>query len=126
MHRETVGPGDDNGEGCRVVAASGHRDGVVEVLPPPGAAQPPPSNAAKCQRDRQRRSHTEAGALGGVAPGQVDDGLRPPQDLAEFAGIAQLGNATNANAMVKVGSPIDSSSAICSDASRDPSRERPA
>jgi hypothetical protein len=23
-------------------------------------------------------------ALGGVAGGQVDDGLRPPQDLAEF------------------------------------------
>ena len=35
-------------------------------------------------------------------------------------------NAMNANPMVKVGSPIDSSSAICSDASRDPSRERPA
>ena len=32
----------------------------------------------------------------------------------------------NANPMVKFGSPIDSSSAICSDASRDPSPERPA
>ena len=37
----------------------------------------------------------------------------------------QMSNATNANPMVKVGSPIDSSSAICSDASREPSRERP-
>ncbi len=53
VNRATVGPGDDNGEGCRV-AVSGHRDGVVEVLAPSGTAQPPPSNAAKCQRDRQR------------------------------------------------------------------------
>ena len=85
----TVGPGDDKGEGCRI-AGSGHRDGVVEVLPPPGTAQPPPGDAANCQRKRQRRSDTEAGSLGGVAAGQVDDGLRPPQDLAEFAAIDQL------------------------------------
>ena len=38
----------------------------------------------------------------------------------------QLANATNANPMVKVGSPIDSSSAICSDASREASRVRSA
>ena len=39
---------------------------------------------------------------------------------------SQLTNATTANPMVGVGSPIDSSSAICSDASRDASRARPA
>ena len=44
-YRHTVDPGDDEGDGCRV-AVSGHHDGVVEVLPPPGTAQPPPSNAA--------------------------------------------------------------------------------
>ena len=38
----------------------------------------------------------------------------------------QAMNATNADPMVKVGSPIDSRSAICSDTSRDPLRERPA
>jgi hypothetical protein len=32
-YRKTVGPGDAKGEGCRV-AVSGHRDGVLEVLPP--------------------------------------------------------------------------------------------
>src|SRR3954449_6314749 len=88
-YRETVGPGDDSGEGYRV-AVSGHRDGVVEVLAPSGTAQPPPSKAAKCHRGRQRGSKTEAGALGGVVLGEVDDGLRPPQELAEFTGIAPV------------------------------------
>ena len=64
--------------------------------------------------------------LVGVAVGQVDDGLRPSQDLAEFTDAVQLQNAINVNAMVGVGSPIDSSNAICSDASREPSRVRPA
>ena len=54
LYRQTVGPGDDTREGCRVAAVSGHRDGVVEVLAPPGTAQPPPSTAAPCQRGRQR------------------------------------------------------------------------
>ena len=62
-----------------------------EVLPPSGTTQPPPGHAAPCQRDRQRGSHAEAGALGGVTGGQVDDGLRPPQDLAEFAGTEPVG-----------------------------------
>jgi hypothetical protein len=53
VHSETIGPGDDTGEGC-LGAASGHRDGVVQVLPPPRMPQPPPSHAAPCQLDRQR------------------------------------------------------------------------
>jgi hypothetical protein len=39
--------------------------------------------------------------------------------------LNQLAKAMNANPMVKLGSPIESSSAICSDASRDPSPGRP-
>src|SRR6185312_16757465 len=87
LYFQTVGPGDDTGEGCRV-AVSGHRDGVVVVLAPSGTSQPPPSSAAPCQRGRQRGSKTEAGAHGGITVSEVDDGLRPPQDLAEFTGNA--------------------------------------
>src|ERR1700745_1936269 len=81
-----MAPAGDEDESGRV-AVTGRRDRVVEVLTPPGTAQPPPGNAAKCQRDSQRRSHTEARPLDGVAVGQVDDGLRPPRELAERARI---------------------------------------
>ena len=53
LYFHTVGPEDDKREELRI-AVSGHRDGVVEVLAPSGTAQPPPSDAAMCQRDRQR------------------------------------------------------------------------
>ena len=123
VHRETIAPADNTDclPRCCFGPSRPHRGG----LPPSGTVQPPPSNTAPRQRDRQRRSHTEAGAFGGVAVSQVDDGLRPPQDLAEFTCVDQLANIMNANPRVGVGSPIDSSSAICSDATCDASRTRP-
>ena len=50
-HRLTVGPADDSGEGY-IVAVSGHRHGVVEVLTPSRVAQPIPSDTAPRQRNR--------------------------------------------------------------------------
>ena len=53
LYLQTVRPGDDTGESCRV-AASGDRDGVVVVLAPSGAAQPPPGDGAPGERGCQR------------------------------------------------------------------------
>src|ERR1700756_5190469 len=49
----SVRPRDNERDGCRV-AVSAHRDRVLEILPPPGTAEPPPGDATTCQRMRER------------------------------------------------------------------------
>jgi hypothetical protein len=79
------------------------------------------------QRHHQRPvdSGIPFGPFGGFAVGQVDDGLRPAQRLGDLAGV-KLGAIGDIDSpTVKVGSPIDSTSAIVSEASRDASPTRP-
>ena len=98
--------------------------GPVEVVAPPGTAQRPSGGAARANANRQRRPDDDV-AFGRVAVGQVDDGLRPAQRLGHLAGLNFVAIAVKDSPTVKVGSPIDSTSAMCSEASRDASRTRP-
>jgi len=52
--RKTVGPGDGTGEGFPALLRPASATASWRFLAPSGAAQPPPSGAAPCQRDRQR------------------------------------------------------------------------
>ena len=89
-YRETVGECDDQGMRHRVGAA-GHGQRPVVVVAPPRTAQRPSGGAARGQRHRQRRPDNEV-AFGGVAVGQVDDGLRPAQHLGHLAGLSLRGD----------------------------------
>ena len=123
-YRGTVGVCDDDGMRHRVGAA-GHGQRPVEVVAPPRTAQRPSGGAARGQRQRQRRPEDEV-AFGGVAVGQVDDGLRPAQRLGHLAGLKLRWRSPRGTARPSsVGSPIDSTSAMVSEASRDASRTRP-
>ena len=68
------------------VGPAGHGQRPVVIVAPPRTAQCPPGGAARCQRHRQRRSENDV-PFGGVAVGQLDDGLRPAQRLGHLAGL---------------------------------------
>ena len=99
--------------------------------PSPGVARscatrddPGTTGKPAMQRDRQRRSEMTAPLAGSPAARSMTccdhrktSRHSPPSNLGK--------NTGKDNPMVRVGSPIDSSSAICSDASRDASRNRP-
>ena len=72
---------DDRGVG-HGVAASGHRQGVPRSSRHPGRPRQYRAHSPRRQRARQRRSHGEV-AFGGIAVGQVDHGLRPPQCVSD-------------------------------------------
>ena len=126
LYRHTVGPGDDTGEGCRVllcraIATASWRSWRHPGRPSHHRAQPRNANAT-ASGDPKPKPAPLAGSPAARSMTVCDHRKSSPNSPTSN----QLMNATNANPTVKVGSPIDSSSAICSDASRDPSRERPA
>ena len=84
-YRESVGVGVDAGA-RHWVGPPSHGQRPVVIVAPPRAAQCPPGGSARCQRRRQRRSEEDV-PFGGVAVGQLDDGLRPAQRLGHLAGL---------------------------------------
>ena len=110
-YRRDVDVADDHGVATRVGAAC-HREAAVEVVAPPGTAQPPRATA----RDANATASgdpTKKVAFGRVAVGQVDDGLRPPQHVGHSpVSILAKTHAERTAPPSSVGSPIDSIRAL--------------
>ena len=123
--RMTVGPGDDParvaGSLLRAIATASSRSWRHPGRPSHHRAMPRHANAT-ASGDPTPKPAPLAGSPSARSMTVCDHRKMSPNSPASN----QLANATNANPMVRVGSPIDSSSAICSDASRDASRARPA
>ena len=83
--------------GCRRssrdrISSSCHRDGILEILSPSAMAEPPSSNPAKHQRQRDERRWTDLGILLDRFPtGPLDNALRPAKGFGRMTSFVENG-----------------------------------